>query len=137
MATRKKEPAVTDSKNENTPPAQNVEEKNTVQTQTPTTTPPAAPNHDETDVKSALARNTQDGKGPNEVPPANFVSFATDKVEGEADPKELAREALNGKWGYSRRAVLRNLREQGHDSDAVDDELQKLIDSGAPSTLVN
>lgn len=39
--------------------------------------------HDETDVPAALERETQDGKGDDEVPPSDFVAFATEGVENE------------------------------------------------------
>lgn len=42
---------------------------------------PADPTHDTTDVKFALQRETHDGKGDDEVPPADFQSFATEGVE--------------------------------------------------------
>ena len=35
------------------------------------------------DIEAALERDTQDGPGAGEVPPADFVSFATDGVEKE------------------------------------------------------
>lgn len=33
------------------------------------------------DVEELLARPTADGKGDDEIPPANFVSYAADDVE--------------------------------------------------------
>jgi hypothetical protein len=122
VVTRKKETVVTDPKNNQQTP----DEKTVV------------PNHDELEVKAALQRTTQDGKGEGAVPESDFKSFATEGVEKDAtsNPADLAREVLEGTWGYSRRSALRNLRNKGHDVNAVDDELQKLLDSGAPSTLV-
>jgi len=36
---------------------------------------------EEAEVRAALARDTQDGPGDAPVPPADFVSFATEGVE--------------------------------------------------------
>lgn len=112
-------------------PAQPVEQ---APKQTPTKTETTSPHQDNTDVEAALARKTQDGKGEDEVPPADFDSFATEGVESNVD--ELANQVLRGVWGYNRREALRKLREAGHDSDAVDDKLQELLDRGAPTSLV-
>lgn len=94
-------------------------------------------NHDDTDVEAALARETHDGKGKEEVPESDFDSFATEGVENKPSATDLAREVLEGHWGYNRRRAMHNLTANGHDASAVDEELQKLIDSGAPSTLVD
>lgn len=39
--------------------------------------------YDDTDVPAALERETQDGKGDDQVPEADFQSFATEGVENE------------------------------------------------------
>jgi hypothetical protein len=41
--------------------------------------------HDEEDVRALLARETRDGPGHGEVPPPDFVSFATEGVEKDED----------------------------------------------------
>ena len=43
---------------------------------------------DDTDVESALERETQDGKGGAVVPKSDFDSFATDDVENDPEPDE-------------------------------------------------
>lgn len=51
----------------------------------------AKKNHDDTDVESALKRETKDGPGfesEDELPESDFVSFAEADVEmSEEDPK--------------------------------------------------
>lgn len=41
--------------------------------------------HDEEDVRALLTRRTHDGPGEGDVPPSDFISFATEGVEKEAD----------------------------------------------------
>jgi hypothetical protein len=124
---------VTEPTNDNATPAQTAEEK----VVSPTPPPSTQPTTDQAEVDAALSRKTQDGKGSEEVPESDFESFATENVENTGpSAKDLAQEVLEGRWGYNRRAALRNLREQGHNSDDVDEQLQLLLDSGAPSTLV-
>ena len=41
--------------------------------------------HDAVDVPKCLAKTTHDGRGDGELPPSDFISFATDGVEKEED----------------------------------------------------
>lgn len=97
--------------------------------------PQEIPNHDDTDVEAVLARQTQDGKGADDVPESNFESFATEDVERDKSDLDIAHEILDGKWGYRRSIVLGRLRAQGLDALAIFDEVKRLQDSGKPSTL--
>lgn len=40
------------------------------------------------DIEALLSRETADGKGDDEVPPADFESFATEGVEQTDDTEE-------------------------------------------------
>jgi hypothetical protein len=94
-----------------------------------TTVPPS----DETDVADALARDTQDGKGDESVPPSDFESFATTDVQAEnKSVDQLADEILRGNWGdYT---VLRDrLIDAGHDDKAVITRVNERMTRGAPS----
>lgn len=103
---------------------------------TPAVPTQSAPNHDDTDVAAALQRTTQDGKGEDPVPPADFDSYATEGVEQEdKSDADIAHEVLEGKWGYSRAEAFAKLRAAGLDAIAISDEVKRLQDSGKPSTL--
>lgn len=91
-------------------------------------------NHDDTDVAAALARQTQDGKGDDEVPPADFRSFATEGVEEEDQERleVLANEALQGIWGHGEDMRTR-LKEAGHNPSSVQRVINRRLANGAPT----
>lgn len=52
-------------------------------------------NHDDTDVESALERETHDGSGfenTDELPESDFESFPTDNVENDHDGDNVVEE---------------------------------------------
>lgn len=103
----------------------------------PTETAPPKTNHDEEDVKSALARHTFDGKGANAVPPSDFKGFATEGVEKKPlkSVEEVTQEVLNGNWGMDVGEVARKLDEAGYNVDEVEKEFNRRKKSGAPSAF--
>jgi hypothetical protein len=89
--------------------------------------------HDEEDVAAALQRETQDGKGDDEVPESDFDSFATDGVQkGELSDDEIAVQVLRGDWG-SGEEMRKNLTSKGYNPTAVQTIVNHRIASGAPS----
>lgn len=97
--------------------------------------PRTAPDHDE-DVSAALERKTQDGKGDEEVPESDFHSFATEGVEKEESNlqsvEDVASEVLAGRWGNPKvRGEV--LKAAGYDVEAVEAEVARRIQAGAPS----
>lgn len=90
-------------------------------------------NHDDTDVPASLKRQTQDGKGDDEVPESDFESFATDDVEkGQKSVEDLASEVLDGKWGEGDER-RRRLDSSGYDSVEVQIEVNRRLVGGAPA----
>lgn len=92
---------------------------------------PATSEHDDEDVKALLARKTKDGKGDDEVPESNFISFATDDVEN-VSIELIAQEVLDGKWGHPKLSH-QMLTEAGYDPTKVQLEVNRRLSSGAPS----
>lgn len=88
--------------------------------------------HDEKDVEALLDRDTQDGKGDDEVPESDFESYATEGVEKTKTVPEVASEILQGKWGrYGERRQL--LKDAGYDPVQVESFVNIRLSSGAPS----
>lgn len=90
---------------------------------------PPNPVDEQKEIEAALARKTKDGKGDEEVPESNFVSFATDDVERKT-VEELAAEVLDGKWGTY---IQPRLKQAGYDASAVQTEVNRRLAGGAPS----
>lgn len=87
--------------------------------------------HDEEDVRAALARDTQDGKGDEPAPESDFESYATKGVEKTLSVQEVASEILQGKWGsYAERR--KRLQNSGYDPVQVESEVNLRMSSGAP-----
>lgn len=109
-----------------TTPAKSVEE-----------TPEVVPSHDETDVKAALKRTTQDGPGPDPVPETDFDSFATPGVEKTdlLSVEDVTREVLGGRWGPDFAIASERLELAGYDVDSVWAEFQRRKAGGAPSAF--
>lgn len=99
--------------------------------------PDVPPNHDDTDVAAALARETQDGKGDDPVPPADFDSFATQGVEKKKllSVEDVADQVLRGHWGSSQAIASQRLSDAGYDVDAVTREYARRKSGGAPSAF--
>jgi hypothetical protein len=92
----------------------------------------------EQEVTDALKRKTQDGKGPDSVPPSDFESYATegvDKPEHDDHVREVASEVLAGKWGATEEEVRKNLRDQDYNPGTIFTEVNRRLSAGAPSTL--
>lgn len=98
--------------------------------------PPENPNaHDHTDVEAALQRQTQDGKGDEEVPESDFQSFATEGVErGEKTDEEIALEVVRGKWGTGDEK-REKLKEAGYDPTAIARLVNRHLTEGAPTVF--
>lgn len=132
------------SADKNTAPA----EATPTQTNTPDAEKAAAPvkaepanpaEHDETDVRAALSRTTQDGKGEHRVPESDFHSFATSGVrEGEdttaVDYSVIASDVLAGKWGAGEEKRER-LEAAGHNPTEVAKEVNRRLTGGAPNVF--
>lgn len=126
-------------KNEKTAETKPVEG---TQPQETTPTQAAVPNHDATDVNAALQRTTQDGKGEGDVPESDFKSFATENVEQEPEVnrqavKKAVSEVLSGNWGHNKDEALAAVEEKlGLPKSALNDEINRRLQGGAPSALV-
>lgn len=87
------------------------------------------------DMSTVLARDTYDGKGDDEVPQADFVSFATEGVEDDGSAlefRETVEAVLAGEFGdFQERRVA--LKDAGHDVHAVMLEVNRRLASGSPS----
>lgn len=107
----------------------------TAEASAPTPASPVVPQNppvnQQDEVKAALARKTQDGRGEDEVPESDFVSFATDNVE-KAPVEVIADEVLNGRWGDPKQS-RQMLREAGYDPREVQIEVNRRLAAGAPS----
>lgn len=110
-------------------------EKNT--TPTPPTQQQTPPNHDESDVKAALERQTQDGKGPDPVPESDFDSFATQGVEKHdlLSVKEVTGQVLAGRWGPNFATASEKLSNAGYNVEEVWEEFARRKAGGAPSAF--
>lgn len=87
--------------------------------------------HDESDVPEILSRDTQDGKGADDVPEPDFESYATEGVEKTKTVQEVASEVLAGVWGkYGERRA--RLGEAGYDPTEVEIEVNRRRSAGAP-----
>lgn len=113
-------------------PAKPVENNAPTPDPKPVQSKPEVPQaHDKEDVEALLSRKTHDGKGEDEVPESDFISFATDGVE-RLPVEVVAQEVLNGKLGnyQNSRDVLRG---SGYDPREVQIEVNRRLSSGAPS----
>jgi len=108
------------------PPAKNTPEK-----------PVPSTASDETQIEAALARTTQDGKGADPVPPADFESFATEGVEKKSllSVEEVTHQVLAGRWGATAAGSIKNLKDAGYDTDAVWAEFERRKAGGAPTAF--
>lgn len=89
------------------------------------------------DTKTPLNRETQDGKGDDEVPLADFASFATEGVEDDGETAEfdtVVNEVLAGKWGGAQERRQR-LLDAGHSVFDVNLAVNRRLAGGAPSSL--
>lgn len=94
-------------------------------------------NHDETDVAAALERKTQDGKGDDPVPPADFQSFSTEGVEKTdlLSVEDVTSQVLAGQWGPTAAIAAERLEAAGYDMAAVSREFARRKEAGAPSAF--
>lgn len=87
------------------------------------------------DTTTLLARDTHDGKGDDEVPPADFHSFATEGVEDDGSAlkfRETVESVLAGEFGdFQERRVA--LKDAGHNVSKVMLEVNRRLASGSPS----
>lgn len=97
--------------------------------------PPVPPTSvdEDAEIQAALARKTQDGKGDDPVPPADFQSFATEGVEkGSLTLAEISQQVLDSKWGWDWRPMV---EAAGYDASEIQTEVNRRIATGAPSGL--
>lgn len=115
-------------------------EENFAQQPTPVALPDAAEANDSDavtldDTRTVLARDTFDGKGDDEVPPADFESFATEGVEDDGSAlrfRETVESVLAGEFGDFQERRLA-LKDAGHDVSKIMLEVNRRLASGSPS----